>query len=98
MTWHTVGVQKKGFARGRSWPFHIALVVVAFLVGRSPQGRKILAAQRSRWIAVALAAAGVPELEIGTPAIGRDETAAMASLVQLGLPCRLTAWCRALTR
>ena len=32
MTWHTVGVQKKGFARGRSWPFHIALVIVAFLI------------------------------------------------------------------
>jgi homocitrate synthase NifV len=46
-------------------------------------------------IAAALAAAGVPELEAGTPAIDEDERADLAALIDAGLPCRMTAWCRA---
>lgn len=46
-------------------------------------------------IARALADAGLPELEIGTPAIGEDEQQSMRQIVAMGLPCRLTAWCRA---
>ncbi|MDZ7618123.1 MAG: homocitrate synthase, partial [Patescibacteria group bacterium] len=46
-------------------------------------------------IAVALAEMGVPELEIGTPAMGDDERDAMRRIAARRLPCRLTAWCRA---
>ena len=46
-------------------------------------------------IAEMLAEAGVPELEVGTPAMGGQELEAIRAVVELGLPCRLTAWCRA---
>ena len=45
-------------------------------------------------IAVALAAAGVPEIEVGTPAMGDDELDAIRDVVDAHLPSRLTAWCR----
>ncbi len=45
-------------------------------------------------IAKALAAAGVDEIEVGTPAMGRDEIEAIAGVVAEGLPCRVMAWCR----
>lgn len=46
-------------------------------------------------IATALADIGVGELEIGTPAMGEEELAAIREVSRLQLPCRLTAWCRA---
>ena len=46
-------------------------------------------------IAEALVGAGVPELEVGTPAMGGQEIEAIKAVVGLQLPCRLTAWCRA---
>jgi homocitrate synthase NifV len=46
-------------------------------------------------IASALAAAGIPELEAGTPAIDAEERADLRAIASLGLPCRITAWCRA---
>jgi homocitrate synthase NifV len=46
-------------------------------------------------IARRLAEAGLPELEVGTPAMGDEEIAAIRAVVGLRLPCRLTAWCRA---
>ena len=46
-------------------------------------------------IAATLAEIGVPELEIGTPAMGNDECKAIRRVVDHELPCRLTAWCRA---
>lgn len=46
-------------------------------------------------LARALAEAGLRELEVGTPAMGEEEIAAIGEIVALGLTCRLTAWCRA---
>ncbi|TJW44849.1 MAG: homocitrate synthase, partial [Mesorhizobium sp.] len=45
-------------------------------------------------IAESLAAAGVPEIEIGTPVMGADEIDTIRAAVARGLPVRLTAWCR----
>lgn len=46
-------------------------------------------------IATALARLGLPELEIGTPAMGSAERDKMRRIVRAGLGCRTTAWCRA---
>ncbi|MBV5269303.1 MAG: homocitrate synthase [Afipia sp.] len=45
-------------------------------------------------IARALARAGVPEVEAGTPAMGRDEIAAIRAIVEAELPLTTIAWCR----
>src|SRR5512146_3296969 len=45
-------------------------------------------------IAHALARAGVPELEAGTPAMGRDEITAIRAIVEAELPLTTIAWCR----
>ncbi len=45
-------------------------------------------------IAEALAAAGVPELEAGTPAMGDEEMEAMSAIASLELDARILAWCR----
>ena len=46
-------------------------------------------------IARLLADAGVAEIEVGTPAMGEEEVEAIRAVVELDLPCRLVAWCRA---
>jgi len=46
-------------------------------------------------IASALDAAGVPEIEVGIPAMGRDECEAIRAIMALGLKARLIGWCRA---
>jgi len=45
-------------------------------------------------IASALAAAGVPEMEVGIPAMGDEEIACINSIAALGLPARLMVWGR----
>jgi homocitrate synthase NifV len=45
-------------------------------------------------IARALARAGVREIEAGTPAMGRQEIAAIRAIVEVGLPLTPIAWCR----
>jgi homocitrate synthase NifV len=46
-------------------------------------------------IALALDALGVGEIELGCPAMGDEERAAMRRVVEAKPSCRLTAWCRA---
>ncbi len=45
-------------------------------------------------IAQGLAAAGVPELEIGIPAMGAEEQEIMRAITELRLPVKLLGWCR----
>ncbi|WP_457796143.1 homocitrate synthase [Methylocystis sp. S23] len=45
-------------------------------------------------IAKALVDAGVDEIEVGTPAMGRDEIEAIGAVVAENLPVRVMAWCR----
>lgn len=47
-----------------------------------------------RAIAQALDAAGVPEMEIGIPAMGEDERDDIRAVARLGLKARLITWCR----
>lgn len=46
-------------------------------------------------IAAALDAAGVPELEVGIPAMGEDERACIRRILALPLQARAIGWCRA---
>ncbi len=46
-------------------------------------------------IAEAVAMAGVNELEAGIPSASELDAQAVAKIASLGLPCRITAWCRA---
>lgn len=46
-------------------------------------------------IATLLGAIGVPELDVGTPAMGNAEVADIRALVDLKLPASLSCWCRA---
>ena len=45
-------------------------------------------------IARALDAAGVPEMEVGIPAMGEDERDDIRAVAALGLKARLVTWCR----
>ncbi|MBU2786599.1 MAG: homocitrate synthase [Acidithiobacillus ferriphilus] len=45
-------------------------------------------------IAKSLANAGIPELEIGIPAMGSEEEETIRNITRMGLPARLVVWCR----
>ncbi|WP_027183198.1 homocitrate synthase [Desulfovibrio inopinatus] len=45
-------------------------------------------------IAATLSRAGVPELEVGIPAMGRQEQEEIRALAEMDLPSRLVVWCR----
>lgn len=45
-------------------------------------------------IARAISEIGIPEIECGIPAMGETECDDIRALIDLGLPCRLTGWCR----
>ncbi len=47
-------------------------------------------------IAKQLAKIGIPELEIGVPAMGEMEIEDIKTIIGLNLGCRLTSWCRGL--
>jgi homocitrate synthase NifV len=47
-------------------------------------------------IAKMLSDIGVDELEIGIPAVGKNERKNIRAIVDLKLPCRLAVWCRAI--
>ncbi len=74
-------------------PRTVVLVDTTLRDGEQTPGVAFTAGEKLA-IARALDAAGVPELEIGTPAMGPDEVAAMAAVTRAGLAATLIAWCR----
>lgn len=51
--------------------------------------------EEKKLIARKLAAMGIAEIEAGTPATGENEIQVIREIIEMRLPCRVTAWCRA---
>ncbi|MDX2103770.1 MAG: homocitrate synthase [Alphaproteobacteria bacterium] len=74
-------------------PSRIILNDTTLRDGEQTAGVAFTAAEKAA-IATALDAAGVPEIEVGIPAMGSDEQAAIRMVLALGLSARLIGWCR----
>jgi len=72
----------------------LTLVDTTLREGEQAPGVGFTRAQKLE-LARRLAAAGVPELEVGTPAMAGEEVDTLRDLCALELPCRVSVWCRA---
>ncbi|MCG6908139.1 MAG: hypothetical protein LJE63_16170 [Desulfobacteraceae bacterium] len=75
-------------------PKNVWLIDTTLRDGEQAAGVAFRPAERRR-IAEGLAQAGIDELEVGIPAMGAAARREIRDLVQGGLGCRLTSWCRA---
>lgn len=73
---------------------HLELVDTTLRDGEQAAG-VAFSADEKKAIAKKLAAIGIAEIEVGTPASGDDEMRVIREIVEMNLPCRVTAWCRA---
>ena len=55
----------------------------------------VFTANEKKAIARQLAAMGVTEIEVGSPAAGENEMSAISEIVDMNLTSRITGWCRA---